>query len=116
MRLCTFSSDLVIGRMTLEFIKETSSSDPIDCLLCKICAVHFSDKETDKAYGPQFIWLEFYCIILQCEDIHKYYYSEFIWEIFLLEWRKWWFDDIVFQFPTYYNTISITEPQQIFMD
>ena len=33
-----------------------------------------------------------------------------------LGWREWCFDEIVLQFPAYYNSISITEPQSIFMD
>ena len=33
-----------------------------------------------------------------------------------MEWREWWFDDIVLQFPVYHNIILITEPQPIFMD
>ena len=36
--------------------------------------------------------------------------------MFPLEWCEWWFDEIVLQFPTYYNSMSITEPQSIFMD
>ena len=37
-------------------------------------------------------------------------------EIVPLGWRGWWFDDIVLQFPAYYNSISIIDPQSIFMD
>ena len=88
----------------------------IDYLLCNQCEVHLSDEDTDKENGPQFIWPDFYWSILCCEDIHNNYSSEFIWEIFPLEWREWWFDEIVLQFPEYYNSISITEPQSIFID
>ena len=49
-------------------------------------------------------------------DICNHYSSEFIWKIVPLIWREWWFDYIVLQFPAYYNSISITEPQFIFMD
>ena len=33
-----------------------------------------------------------------------------------MKWREWWFDEIIIQFPEYYNSISITDPQSIFMD
>ena len=75
-----------------------------------------SDKDTDKVNGPQFIWTYFYWIILRCKDIRNHYSSEFIWKIIPLKWREWWFDEIIIQFPAYYNSISITEPQSIFMD
>ena len=45
--------------------------------------------------------------------------SLFFWvylEIVPLGWRGWWFDDIVLQFPAYYNSIFITDSQSIFMD
>ena len=71
---------------------------------------------TDKANGKNFIWPAFYWIILSYKDIRNNYYSKFIWRIFPLEWREWWFDDIVLQFPVYHNIILITEPQPIFMD
>ena len=64
-----------------------------------------------KANGPQFIWPDFYWSILRCEDIHNNYSSEFICKIVPLEWHEWWFDDIVLQFPAYYNSIFITGPQ-----
>ena len=75
-----------------------------------------SDEDTDKANGLQFIWPGFYWIILHCRDIPYHYSSEFIWKIVPLKWREGWFDEIVLQFPAYYNSISITEPKSIVMD
>ena len=53
---------------------------------------------------------------LQTPPPRNHYSSEFIWKIVPLEWSEWWFDDIVLQFTAYYNSISITDPQSIFMD
>ena len=75
-----------------------------------------SDEESDKANGLQFIWPDFYWGILHYKDTRNNHSSEFIWKIVPLEWREWWFDEIVLQFPAYYNSILITEPQSIFMD
>ena len=74
--------------------------------------VHLSDKDSDKSNGSQFIWPNFYWSILHCKDILNNYSSELIWKFFLLEWREWWFDDIILQFMAYYNSISITEHNQ----
>ena len=51
----------------------------------------------------------FYWSILIYEDIRNNYNLP-------LEWREWFFDDIVPQFPAYYNSILIKNPQLIFMD
>ena len=116
MHIFNIRSDLIIGRRPFLFIEIYSSSDPIDYFLWNQCGVHLSDKDTDKANGPQVIWSDFYWSILQWEDIWNQYSSEFIWKISLLEWREWRFDEIVLQFPAYYNSISITDTQSIFMD
>ena len=109
MKLCTVSSALIISRRPCAFIKWFRSSDTIDYLLCNQCEVNLSDEDTDKENGPQFIWRDFYWSILHWRDICNNYSSELIWKIVLLEWREWWFDDIVLQFMAYYNSISITE-------
>ena len=75
-----------------------------------------SDEDSDKENGTQFIWPDFYWSIIQCKDIHDHYSFEFIWKIVPLEWRECRFDEVVLQFPAYYNSILITEPQSIFMD
>ena len=33
------------------------------------------------------------------------------WSFFPLGWREWRFDEIVLQFPGYYNIFLITDPQ-----
>ena len=110
MKLCTVSIAFIVSRRPVAFIKRSRSSDPIDYLLCNQCEVHFSDKDTDKSNGPQFIW----------PDCFGVFYTEItsatiillsLFGIFPLEWREWWFDGIVLQFPAYYNSISINEPQ-----
>ena len=116
MKLCIVSSALIISRRPFSFIKGSRSSDTINHLICNQCEVHLSDKYTNKSNGPQFIWPGFYLIILHCRDIYNHYSSEFIWKIVPLIWREWWFDYIVLQFPAYYNSILITEPQSIFMN
>ena len=116
MIICTVSSALIISRRPFAFIRGSRSSDTIDYLLCNQCEVHLSYEDTDKANGPQFIWPAFYWSIMHCKDIHNHYSYEFIWKIVPLGWREWWFDKIVLQFMAYYNSISITEPQSIFMD
>ena len=116
MKLCNFSSALIIIRRPFSFTKGSRSIDTIDYLFWNECEVHLSDEESDKANGPQFIWPAFYWSILHCRDIRNNYSSEFIWKIAPLEWREWWFDEIVIQFPTYYKSISIIEPKSIFMD
>ena len=78
--------------------------------------VYLNEEDTDKENWLQFIWTDFYWSILRCEDIHNYYTSQFIWKSPPLEWHEWWFDDIVLQFPEYYNIILITDQQTIFMD
>ena len=54
--------------------------------------------------------------ILRFEEIYNHCYSEIICKIVPLGWREWWFDEVVLQFPAYYNSLSITYPQSIFMD
>ena len=52
-------------------------------------------------------------------SLQRHPQSLFFWvylDYFPFEWREWWFDDIVLLFPVYYNSISITEPQSVFMD
>ena len=56
MKLYTVSSSLNISRRLFSFIKEYRYSDPINYLLCNQCEVHLSDKDSDEANGPQFIW------------------------------------------------------------
>ena len=116
MKLCNVISALIINRRPFAFIKISRSSDPIDYLQCNQCEVFFSDEDTDKKNGPQFIWTDFYWSILHFKDIRNHYSSGFILKIVPLEWREWCFDDIVLQFPEYYNSILITEPQSIFVD
>ena len=116
MKLCTIRTALTISRKPFSFVKGSKASDPIDYLLCNQCKVHFSDEYTDKANGPQYIWPGFHWSILQCKDIHNYCSSEFIWVFSPLGWREWCFDDDLFQFLVYYNSISIRDPQPIFMD
>ena len=101
MKLCTVSSALIISRRLFAFIKGSRYSDTIYYLLCNKCDVHLSDKDTDEANGPQCIWPYFYWSILRCKDIHNHYSSEFVWKIVPLEWREWWFDDILLQFTAY---------------
>ena len=110
MKLCTVTSALIISRRLFVFTKGYRSSDPIDYLLCNQFKVNFSDKDTDKANKTQFIWPDFYWGILHCKGIRNNSSSKFICKIVPLEWREWWFDDVVLQFPAYYNSISITEP------
>ena len=107
---------MIISWRPFEFIKGYISRDPIDYLLCNQCEVHLSDEDSDKENGPQFIWPYFYWSMLHYKDIRNHYSSEFIWKIVPLEWREWLFDDIVLKFPAYYNSISITDTQSIFMD
>ena len=102
MQLRTISSALVMGRRKFSFIFGTRSIDPIDYLLCNQIEVHFSDDDTNKANGLKFIRTDFYRSIIRFDDIRKYSSSECIWKYFPLEWRDWWFDDIIFQFSTYY--------------
>ena len=107
MQFRTVRSYFIIVRRNFVFIRGIRSSDPIDYLLCNQCELYLSDKYNDKENGPQFIWPDFYWSILRYEDICKYDSYEFIWKIVHLEWRRCWFYDIVFQFLTYYNSISI---------
>ena len=65
MKLCNISSALIISRRPFSFIKGYRYSDPIDYLLCNQCEVNFSDKDTDKTNRPQFVWPDFYWIILR---------------------------------------------------
>ena len=111
MKLCTFSSALIISMIPFVFIKGSVSSDPMDHLLCNQCELYLSDKDSYKSNGPQFIWPDFYWSIIHCKDIRNHYSSEFIWKIVPLVRREWWFDEILIQFPEYYNSISIIEPQ-----
>ena len=108
MKLFTVSSDFIISRRPFSFIKWSISSDPIDHLLWNQCEVHLRDEDTDKSNGPQFIWSDFYWIIIHCKDIWNNYSFKFMWIIVPLEWREWWFDEILLQFPEYYNSILIT--------
>ena len=110
MKLRNVSSALIIGSRPFVFIKVYISIDPIDYLLCNQRKLHLIDKDIDKTNRPQFIWSYFYWIILLWKDTRYHYSSEFIWEIFPLEWREWWFDEILLQFPEYYNSIPITDP------
>ena len=88
-KLFTVISILIISRRPFAFIKEYISSDPIDYLLCNKFEVHLSDKDSDKANRPQFIWTDFYWSILHCKDTHNNSSSEFIWKIVPLKWREW---------------------------
>ena len=87
MKPCIVSIALIISRTPFSFIKGSRSSDPIKYLLFNKCEVHFSDKDSDKENGPQFIWSGFYWIILLCRDIQNHYSSEFIWKFVPLECR-----------------------------
>ena len=78
MKLFNVFSDLIISRRPFSFIKGYIYIDPIDYLLCKKFEVHFSNEETDKANGPQFIWTDFYWSIIRCKDIRNHYSSGFI--------------------------------------
>ena len=55
-QLCTVSSALIICRRPFAFIKGYRYSDQIEYLLCNQSEVHLSDRDTDKANGPQFIY------------------------------------------------------------
>ena len=81
MKICTVSSALIISRRLFSFIKGFRSSDPIYYSLCNKYEIHLSDKGSDKSNGPQFIWLYFYWIILNCKDVRNHYSSEFMWKI-----------------------------------
>ena len=54
-KLCTVRIVLIISRRPFLFIKGSRYSDPIGYLLCNQCEVHFSDEESDKANGLQFV-------------------------------------------------------------
>ena len=106
-KLWTVSSALIVSKRPFSFIKGSRCSAPIDYLLRNQCEVHLSDEDSDKSYGPQFIWPAFYWSILHCKDIPNHYSSEFIWNFFPLECREWWFDDIVLQFMAHYNSVFV---------
>ena len=50
------------------------------------------------------------------KDILNSYFSKFIYKTFPLEWREWWFNEIVLQFSAYHSSILIAGPQSILMD
>ena len=101
MKLCTVNSVLIISRRSFVPIKWYRSSDPVNFLLCNHCEVQLSDKDTNKAYGPQFIWSYLYWNIIRYKDIRNHYSYKFIWKIVPLDWHEWCYDDIVLQFLEY---------------
>jgi hypothetical protein len=117
LNLHTVNSGVIIGRRAFSFLSGTRSDHSIDYSLCQQCTIHLTNDDKDIANKPDAIWPAFYWSILRSNEIHKYYDSNFIWRIIPLVWRKWWYDEIKLQFPSYYdNGITLLKPDAIFID
>ena len=117
LNLCTVNSNSVIGRRSYVFIQSTRQADnPIEYELCRQCFTHLTDDDTKIANEPSAIWPAFYWYILSSNCVHDSYSASYIWKFVPFGWRQWWFEEIRLQYPTYYQHISLFQPESIIVD
>ena len=84
-------------------------------MICQQCKTYIKNEEEEKKIinntWPGFIWH-----ILSSSSIHKLYENYFIWKLIPLQWREWWYDEVIYQFLTYFGNITKNHPPSVFID
>ena len=83
------------------------------CIQCKTLLTS-TDSEEAKEYKN--IWPSFLWELLSSDQTIKAYGSSFVWKLFPMQWRQWWYCELKSQFPFYYRNIMLDNPMPIFLD
>jgi hypothetical protein len=96
---------------------QVSSRDNLIYCLCSECYSHLSNTANAAEYNapsktwPSFIWKN----LLSNQELHQVY-EDNIWSYIPLEWRYWWIDSVIEEFPTVYHNITLNNPKPYFDD